>query len=335
MKRSLAGLLATVLVASVLVAPAVWPQDSVVSGELVILHAGSLSVPFREACERFKEMFPKVRIRTEAAGSRDTARKVSDLGRRCDVLGSADYQVIDNLLIPDHASFSIRFATNEMVIAYTKHSRRADVITADNWPEVLLADDITFGRADPNRDPCGYRTVMVFQLTEKHCRIAGLARKLDQKHGQKYVRPKETDLLALLEAGEIDFLFIYRSVAFQHRLRYILLPDAVNLASAEMSEAYASATVEVTGKKPGEYMERRGAPMVYGVTIPNNCENRALAEAWVRLLLSPAGQATMERNGQAPISPALTAQFDTLPETLKPLCRTVSIPVQHQPTFGG
>ena len=75
--------------------------------------------------------------------------------------------------------------------------------------------------------------------------------------------------------------------------------------------------------------------MVYGVTIPNNCENRALAEAWVRLLLSPAGQATMERNGQAPISPALTAQFDTLPETLKPLCRTVSIPVQHQPTFGG
>ena len=290
--------------------------------DLIIFHAGSLAVPFRELSARFTELHPNVRIRAEAAGSRDTARKVSDLGRRCDVLGSADYQVIDNLLIPEYADFSIRFATNEMALAYTDHSAHADAITSENWPDVLLTDEVAFGRADPNRDPCGYRTVMVFQLAEKHYHIPGLARKLETKDGRKYIRPKETDLLALLEIGEIDFLFIYRSVAFQHGLPHILLPDEVNLKSAALGNLYAEAGVEVTGKKPGEHIERRGAPMVYGVTIPNTCGNRELAEAWVKLLLSVAGQDIMERNGQPAVAPALTDHVNLLPENLKPLCRS-------------
>lgn len=293
------------------------------SGELVIFHAGSLSVPFRQISKRFNEMYPDVTVQAEAAGSRDTARKVSDLGRSCDVLGSADYIVIDNLLIPDHADFNVRFATNEMVIAHTASSKRRDALTDDNWPQLLLEDGVVFGRSDPNRDPCGYRTVMTFQLAEKYYGIPGLAQKLEEKGGQKYIRPKETDLLALLESGEIDYLFIYLSVASQHGLDFLRLPDEVNLKSAAFSDLYAKATVEVTGKKPGEFIERAGAPMVYGVTIPNNCENRGLAEAWVGLLLSQVGRDIMEANGQPAIAPALTAQFDALPGSLKPHCKTI------------
>jgi molybdate/tungstate transport system substrate-binding protein len=289
-------------------------------GELVIFHAGSLSVPFREVSKKFNETYPHVTIKAEAAGSRDTARKVSDLGRPCDVLGSADFEVIDNLLIPDHTEFSIRFATNEMIIAFTKKSKRRDSITADNWQEVLLSDDVWFGRSDPNRDPCGYRTVMVFQLAERYYSQPGLAKKLEEKGGRKFIRPKETDLLALLESGELDYIFIYRSVAIQHRLEYIVLPDEINLKSPALNEVYATARLSLTGKKPGETIERAGAPMVYGVTIPRNSENRELAEEWVRLLLSPEGREIMERNGQPAIVPARTTHFDKIPETLKPLC---------------
>ncbi|UCG50757.1 MAG: tungstate ABC transporter substrate-binding protein WtpA [Candidatus Latescibacterota bacterium] len=291
-----------------------------VMGELVIFHAGSLSVPFREISRKFNELYPNVTVKAEAAGSRDTARKVCDLGRPCDVLGSADYEVIDNLLIPDHAEYSIRFATNEMIIAFTKRSKQRDSITAKNWPEVLLSDDVWFGRSDPNRDPCGYRTVMVFQLAERYFSQPGLAKKLEEKGGRKFIRPKETDLLALLESGELDYIFIYRSVAIQHRLEYIVLPDEVNLKSSDLGELYATAKLSLTGKKPGEYIERTGAPMVYGVTIPRISENRELAEEWIKLLLSPEGQEIMERNGQPPIVPASTAHFDGIPETLRPLC---------------
>ncbi len=289
--------------------------------DLVIFHAGSLSVPFRRISERFNVMYPDVIVRAESAGSRDTARKVSDLRRRCDVLGSADYRVIDALLLTEHADFNIRFAANEMVIAYTDSSRYADVITAENWPQLLLTDNVTFGRSDPNRDPCGYRTVVLFQLAERHYGTAGLARKLEEKHGRTYIRPKETDLLALLELGEIDFLFIYRSVASQHGLRFIVLPAEVNLGAAELDGLYATASVEITGKKRGERIERRGAAIVYGATIPKTCGNQEMAEAWIALMLSHIGRDIMAVNGQPPIAPALTDQFARVPETIRPFCR--------------
>ncbi len=290
------------------------------AGELMVIHAGSLAVPFRDLSALFMQMYPNVEVKAEAHGSRDCARQVMDLDKRYDVMGSADYSVIDTLLIPDHADFNLRFATNEMAIAYTERSNYAGEITGENWHEVLLRDDVAFGRADPNRDPCGYRSVMVFQLAERYFGVPGLAEQLEEKDGQKYIRPKETDLLALLEAGEIDYLFIYRSVCQQHGLPMLLLPDEVNLKAAELAELYATATIELTGTEPGTFVTKQGSPMVYGVTIPGNAEHRALAEAYLALLLSPAGQAIMEQNGQPAIVPAVTEQYDAVPALLKDLC---------------
>lgn len=289
------------------------------SSQLILFHAGSLSVPLRKISELYQQKNPGVIVQAEAAGSRDTARKVSDLARPCDVLASADYKVVDELLIPKHAAFNIRFATNEMGIAYTARSKFAGEINAENWHTILLRPQVAFGRADPNRDPCGYRTVMLFQLAEKHYRQPGLAAKLAAKD-QRFIRPKETDLLALLESGEIDYLFIYRSVIQQHGLKRIALPEQVNLKSPALAELYRTATVQVTGKKPGELVAQSGEPIVYSVTIPQNALHAKAAEAYVVLLLSPAGQGVMAESGQEPLRPALVDQYDKLPETLKPLC---------------
>jgi len=290
-----------------------------VRGELVILHAGSLSVPFRELGTAFRKKHPGVAIRAEAAGSRHCARKISDLGRRADIMASADYKVVRNLLMPDHADFNIRFATNEMAIAYTPKSRRASEVSAQNWHTILLDPAVRFGRSDPNSDPCGYRSVMVFQLAETHYRVKGLAAKLTAKHGRRFIRPKETDLLSLLEAGEIDYLFIYRSVAAQHGLKMVLLPDEVNLKSSKLSELYRSATVRVTGKKPGSFITRRGEPMVYSVTIPKRAPNRRLAEAFLAFLFSKEGRDIIEKNGQPFLWPVTVDGADKLPASLRSL----------------
>ena len=291
-----------------------------VSGDLIIFHAGSLSAPFREVSELFMRRHPSVTVKAEAAGTRDCARKISGQHRQCDVFGAADYRVVENLLMPDHARFNIRFATNEMAIAYTARSVGTGEITAGNWHEVLSRPDVIHGRADPNRDPCGYRTVMVLQLAEKYFESPGLAERL-AADDQRFIRPKETDLLALLEAGEIDYLFIYRSVAAQHGLKMILLPDEVNLRSQDLAELYGTATIEVTGRAPGELITRRGEPMVYSVSIPRDSANPAAARAYVELLLSPEGRAIMQRNGQPTITPAIVDHHDRLPDSLKPLCR--------------
>ena len=61
------------------------------SQKLVIFHAGSLSVPFAQISELFEQEYPGIVVRAEAAGSRQCARKICDLGRQCDVIASADY----------------------------------------------------------------------------------------------------------------------------------------------------------------------------------------------------------------------------------------------------
>ncbi|HEG44238.1 MAG TPA: tungstate ABC transporter substrate-binding protein WtpA [Phycisphaerales bacterium] len=289
--------------------------------ELIIFHAGSLSVPFRDISAAFNELRPDVTIKAEAAGSRACARKISDLKRQCDVMASADYKVIANLLMPEYADFNIQFAANEMAIAYTKKSRFAEQITAENWHEILLKENVAIGRADPDLDPCGYRTVMALQLAQKHYNIPGLADKLLNK--EWVIRPKETDLLVLLEAGEIDYVFIYRSVASQHGLEILFLPDQINLKSSDMKEFYNTAKVEVSGKEPGETIIRTGEPMIYAVTICKDAPNPKVAADYVAFLLSPKGQAIIERNGQEFIQPPKAFGYDYLPEKIKPLCKPV------------
>jgi len=294
-------------------------DDKSESEKLVIFHAGSLSVPLKEVSSEFMKANPNITVLAESAGSRDCARKISDLKRQCDIMASADYTVVENLLMPEYADFNIRLATNEMAIAYTENSKHADKITNKNWTDILLADGVVFGRADPNRDPCGYRSVMAIQLAEKKFSRPGLAAEMLGKTNTQ-IRPKETDLLSLLEAGEIDYLFIYRSVAQQHKLKTLLLSNEVNLKDAALAELYKTATIEITGKKPGQMITKKGQAMVYSVTIPKNAANRKAAEAYVAFLLSDKGKAIMEANGQPSPRPAITDGFENLPESLKKFC---------------
>ncbi len=287
------------------------------SQKLIIFHAGSLAVPFKQICEEFNKQHPDVTIIREAAGSRVCARKIADLQRQCDVLASADYTVIDSLLIPKYADWNVKFAANEIVIAFRKDSHRADQINKDNWHDILLQKDITFGRSDPNADPCGYRAVLTIKLSEKFYNSVGLADKMLAKD-KKHIRPKEVDLLALLETGELDYMFIYRSVAEQHKLKYILLPDEINLKKTKFRDLYQSASVKITGSKPGTYITKFGEPIVYGVTIPKNAPNRELAIEFMAFLLdADKGGAILEKNGQSSVVPSPTDTFSSLPESLK------------------
>ncbi|PLX97051.1 MAG: tungstate ABC transporter substrate-binding protein WtpA [Desulfuromonas sp.] len=289
-----------------------WAQE-----KIVVFHAGSLSVPFAEIEQAFEAQYPQYDIQREASGSVAAARKVTDIKKPADVMASADYKVIDNLMIPNDAKFNAQFATNEMVLAYTAQSKYSDQITADNWPEIFLKEGVKVGHSDPNLDPCGYRSMLVTQLAEDYYQMPGLFDKLfgygdsyqngEENRDKVIVRPKETDLLGLIEAGVYDYLYIYKSVAEQHHLRYLSLPEEVSLKSADFAAQYEAATFKINGKKPGEWITQKGAPMVYGITVAENdvCPaNREGAVLFVKFVLSDAGQAIMAKNGQGVIAPA-------------------------------
>jgi molybdate/tungstate transport system substrate-binding protein len=157
---------------------------------------------------------------------------------------------------------------------------------------------------------------LVAQLAEKYYKLEGLSNSLMNKD-KKYIRPKETDLLALLETPVLDYVFIYRSVAEQHGLKYILLPDKVNLKKTEFASEYKQASVKISGKKPGEFITKKGEPMVYGITILKNAPHKETALQFVDFLLSEKGMKIIKQNGQPSLIPSISETYPNIPEELK------------------
>jgi len=289
---------------------------SELAGRLPVFHAGSLTIPLAQISQEFSRLYPDIEVLTESAGSATTIRKVTELQRECGVIGSADYTLIPQLMFPEYADWYIIFATNQMCIAYTDTSQFGDEIDGENWYEILQRDGVKYGRSDPDQDPCGYRTLMVWQLAEAYYGSPGLYDTLYNAENQ-IIRPKEVDLIALLESGDLDYAFEYSSVAAQHNFNYVVLPPEINLSDEAFKDFYATAEVEIAGTEPGETLTKKGKPIVYGVTIPSNFPNQELAVAWVDFLLSSEGMSIMEANGQPPVIPAITNDKGKLPEQLR------------------
>ena len=108
------------------------------TGKIIVFHAGSLSMPFREMKAEFEKLHPDVKILLEAAGSVTCARKITDLQKECGIVDSADYKIIHKMLIPEYADTCYNFASNEMVIAYNDFSRYSKDINSENWTDILL-----------------------------------------------------------------------------------------------------------------------------------------------------------------------------------------------------
>jgi molybdate/tungstate transport system substrate-binding protein len=295
MRSCLWGTLLLVLAA--LATPAAAQETA--AGQLVVFNAGSLAKPFSELLRAFKDKYPQVTPAQENSGSLEAARKITDLGKVPDVIGVADYGIIPKLLIPKHAGWYATFARNAMVLVYTDESKGAGEINDRNWWQVLLRPGIRAGHSDPALDPNGYRTLMVFQLAEKFYHHPGLAARLDSAFPPRYIRPKEADLTALVQAGELDYAWSYASIAKTAGLRYVRLPSEVDLSEPKLADWYSQAVVRLPGASRAgkDSVEFRGEPIVYALTIPTAAPNPPTAEAFVRFVFSPEGQAILKANG--------------------------------------
>jgi molybdate/tungstate transport system substrate-binding protein len=186
-----------------------------------------------------------------------------------------------------------------MVLVYTDQSIGANQIDRQNWWQVLQQPEVRSGRSDPRLDPNGYRSLMVFQLAEKFYQQRGLAKRLEQAFPTKYIRPKEADLTALVQAGELDYAWSYASIARTAGLRYLSLPPEIDLSAPKLADWYAQASVRLPGhsRSGPDSVEFRGEPIVYALTVPTQAPHPGTANAFVRFVFSPEGQAIIKKNG--------------------------------------
>jgi molybdate/tungstate transport system substrate-binding protein len=215
------------------------------------------------------------------------------------VIGVADYGIIPKLLIPKHADWYVTFARNSMVLVYTRESAGAREINGKNWWQVLLQPGMRIGRSDPALDPNGYRTLMVLQLAERLYRRPGLAAELERAMPFTYMRPKEADLTALVQAGELDYSWSYLSIARASGLQHVDLPREVDLSDPSLADWYRQATVRLPSQQRSgaDSVEFQGEPIVYALTIPLHAPHPTTARAFVRFMFSPEGQQLLKSNG--------------------------------------
>jgi molybdate/tungstate transport system substrate-binding protein len=280
---------------------------------LTVLHAGSLTIPMRECETEFNKLHgSNIHFLDQSDGSVKVVKSVSELHQSVDVVGVADYRLIPQFLIPEFAKWVIQFATNKLVIVYTDKSKYSDEINSDNWYKVLQRKGVEFAYSDPNSDPCGYRTLLMFKLAEIYYKVPNLYGILTKSVSPNNIKPKSVQLIAGLESGELDYAFEYLSVAKQNHLKYVELPNALNFSDPSLKNFYAKAKLTLNNGKVVV-----GAPIIYGITVPNNAPNKKIAEEFVAFLLSKEGRKIFEENGQPFIKFASNVPVNELPEPIR------------------
>lgn len=259
---------------------------------LVVFAAGSLARSLGAVADSFAASTGQ-RVSVEPAGSLDLARRVTELGQVPDVMALADEDVFPKLLMPTHVTWYARFARNRMVLA--RATERPSVHGSATWWGALQGTDVRVGRADPDLDPAGYRALMLFDLAERHYAHAGLSSALLTSSPSRYVRPKSAELVALLQAGELDYAWMYESSARGARLAFDTFTVAIDLSREADSTWYATARVSVAGAARGDTIEVRGAPIRYGLSIPTKAAQPAAGERFVAFLLSETGRRVLTR----------------------------------------
>jgi len=295
---------------------------------LKVFHAGSLSVPFKKMEEVFENKYPWIDVRRESSGSVMAVRKVIDIHKECDVVAVADYSLIPSMMFPKYADHVKLFARNELVLCYTKNSRYSKSISNRNWYKILMKDDVKWGFSNPNLDPCGYRAVMCIMLSEYYYKkpitkmllkkylpfnfirkddliIAEIPGSFTPKGGKIFIRPKEVDLLGLLESGVIDYAIEYLSVAKQHQLKFLRFPSEINLGHLELKTYYSKVVVVL-----GNGRMIKGKPIVYGIAMLKNSLHPKEAKLFEEFVTGKTGANIIRSFFQIPIYPVKIIKID-------------------------
>ncbi|MEA3401656.1 MAG: substrate-binding domain-containing protein [Armatimonadota bacterium] len=289
--------------------------------ELVIFHAEDLTRPFSALEAILERREPGLDVVRESGSSEMACRKVTDLGRRADVVAVTDYSLIDQMLIPDLTSWAVTFARNRIVLLYGEASRHHTEIGSDNWFEILLREDVTYGYADPSIAPVGYRTLLSFRLADIHHGGGDgrLYERLVRGCPETNIRPHCEQLFPMVQSGSLDYVFHYRSLAAQHHLQYVELAPQVDLSDPALADQYARASVEIPGGPGGRPETVTGRPIVYAITILDDAGNRQAAMGFLRLLLGSEGRKALEEHLLDLTQPNVTPGSERPPEELADL----------------
>ncbi len=232
------------------------------------------------------------------------------------------------------ANWAIGFASDQMVVAYSNatltNSAASAIVTQGQTAQTsnatadwnafytaLTSGSTKVGISNPVADPGGLRGWLALE-------IAGYL--YSNGNQGAYVTPLLTtasnvtaasaaDLVAPLQAGQIQFLFTYKSAAITAGVGFISLDSHVNLSSPKLAYFYAKFSyTDSAGKSVA-------APIVIVVTVPMSSVNTSEALDFVQYLVQ--NSKSLASYGLVIPTTCLLYSSVTAPQTLPPVIQAM------------
>jgi molybdate/tungstate transport system substrate-binding protein len=323
-------------------------SDSTSEKTLVIYHHGS-PTPAIEAAERaFEAKYPDIKVIREKGDALTNMRKVTDLGKNADIVYTDDYSIIPPVMFPKYADFWIRYAHDEMTLAYAANSKYASEINSDNWYKILQRPEVKWGIADPNAGPDGYFSLGQIMLSNIHYKTdifkdlvgantaitasesggrytVNCPENLNPKSPRVVIRPDPETLYPMILAGEIDYAFGYMGSVIgegPEGIKTVDLPPQVDLSDLSLvASVYNKVTINLFSDRPDRRISITLGAKANGLTIPLNARNKKAAADYLEIFLGKVGQDSLKRVHITPLVPAETNDLTRVPEELRPLLK--------------
>jgi molybdate/tungstate transport system substrate-binding protein len=248
------------------------PAAAKPSGNVVVLSAGSLDTLMTKSVGPAFHTATGYTLVDTSHGSSTLAADIKNKVLVADVFVSASPAVdttLEGAKNGDWLSWYANFATSPEVLAYNPKSKFAKDLKTMPWYKVITMPGFRLGRTNPSQDPGGVLAAKALAETAAAQHLPALA-KLGTESSDEY---EETAEQAGIQTGQLDASFMYEADA----------------------DSQASPFVKLTGTNlAGDYT----------ITVIKNAPHLAAAEAFIKFLLGPTGQAEMQADQFGIVSPA-------------------------------
>jgi molybdate/tungstate transport system substrate-binding protein len=213
------------------------------------------------------------------------------------------------------SNWAVGFASDQMVLAFSNATlssssastiiKQGDAAAKSNatsdWNEFftsLVSGNVKVGISDPVADPAGLRGWLVLEAAGflyANGNQNAYAGSLLQAEAN-VTGAHAAALVAPLQSGQIQFLFIYKSAAIADHLGYLTMDRHVNLGDPTLGAFYSQFSYKDSAGVT------TGASIILCITIPLSSVNTSEALEFVQYVVKNAG--TLSSYGLQPFSPA-------------------------------
>jgi len=241
------------------------------SGDVDVISAGSLQTLMAKIAPAFQAATGYKLVDTSGGSSSDAA----DIKNKVDVedvfvsASPAVDTTLEGRKNGSWVSWYASFAASPEVLGYYPKSKFAHDLKTMPWYKVITMPGFRLGRTNPSQDPGGVLARKALEQTATKQHLPAL-KKLATESSDEY---SETTEQAGIQSGQLDASFMYEADANSQKSPFVKL-TGVNLS--------------------GDYT----------ITIDKNAPHVAAAEAFIKFLLGPKGQAAMKADHFIIVSPS-------------------------------